>query len=200
MYEKRIPTSFLSEVKFPEHDLFVVVNKFESYTLKDFMSACQKVIQTGMDFLPIIVDSYGGEIYTLLGMIDFLQNCGVKVITICEAKAMSCGALLFSCGDERYMGQTATVMIHEVSTWFYGKNVELQNEAKEVERLNDLVFGILDKNTKQKKGFWWDKVQKNKNTDLFLTSKQAKTHGLATHVGIPYIETKVDVTRTLKVK
>ena len=99
MYEKRVPPTFLKEFAFPEQDLFVVVNKFESYTLKDFMKACQKVLETGQEFLPIIVDSYGGEVYTLLGMIDFLHDCDTKVITICEAKAMSAGALLFSRGS-----------------------------------------------------------------------------------------------------
>lgn len=198
MYEKRLHSPGFSELKLPETDLFVVVNKFDSYTLKEFMQSCQKVIQTGQTFLPIIVDSYGGQVYTLFGMIDFLNNCGVKVITICEAKAMSCGALLFSCGEERYIGPNATIMIHEVSSMFWGKNVELQNEAKEVRRLNDLIFGMLDKNTDQPKGYWHDRVNGNKHTDLFLTATTAKKTNLATHIGIPHIETKIEVTRELK--
>lgn len=198
MYEKRIPADYLTEMKFPEHDLFVVVNKFESYTLKDFMQECQKVLQTGQDFLPIIVDSYGGEVYTLLGMVDFLKQLKTRVVTICEAKAMSAGAVLFSCGEERYMGPTATLMIHEVSSGFWGKNVEIQNDAKEVARLNKILFNILDKNTGKKSGHWWNRMRDNRHTDLFLTATQAKKNGLATHVGIPHIETTVEVSRTLK--
>lgn len=198
MIEKRIPCNKLKTIEFPEEPLYVTVNAFESYTLKDFTIACEKVLHTGQEFLPVVIDSYGGEVYTLLGMVDFLSSVDVPIITVSQGKSMSAGALLFSCGKERYVAPTATIMIHEVSSAFWGKNVEIQNEAKEVERLNKLLFSLLDKNTSKKKGFWLDLVQNNRHADLFLSANEAKKHGLATHVGIPYIETKVEVTRTLK--
>ena len=197
MYEKRIPPTYLKDFTFPEQPLYVVVNDFETSTLKGFMKECEKVLQTGQQFLPIIIDSYGGQVYTLLGIIDFLKYVGVPVTTICQAKAMSAGAILFSCGEERYMGEASTLMVHQLSSYFWGKNVDIQNEAKECERLNKMLFNILDQNTGQKKGFWWDMVHENKHTDLFLTANQAKRHGFATHIGIPHIETKVEVTRRL---
>lgn len=199
MREKRLPCQHLKNIEFPEEPLYVTVNKFESYTLKTFMEECDKVLRHGQEFLPIVIDSYGGEVYTLLGMADFVRSLDVKVITVCQAKAMSCGAMLFSCGTERYIAPTSTVMIHEISGGFWGKHVDIQNDAKEVERLNKLLFEMLDKNTGQKKGFWWSFVQKNHHTDLFLTAAQAKKHNLATAVGIPYIETSVQVKRTLKI-
>jgi ATP-dependent Clp endopeptidase proteolytic subunit ClpP len=198
MREKRLPCQQLKSVEFPEEPLYVTVNKFESYTLKEFMTECDKVLRHGQQFLPVVIDSYGGEVYTLLGMADFLKSLDVKVVTVCQAKAMSAGAILFSCGDERYIAPTSTIMIHEVSTFFWGKNIELQNEAKEVERLNKLLFDLLDKNTGQQKNFWSELVQKNHHTDLFLTATQAKKHNLATAIGIPYIETAIEVRRTLK--
>ena len=198
MREKRIPCSHLKKIEFPDEPLYVTVNKFESYTLKSFMEECDKVLRHGQEFLPIVIDSYGGEVYTLLGMADFLKSIDVKVITVCQAKAMSCGAHLFSCGDERYIAPTSTVMIHEISAGFLGKHVEIQNDAKEVERLNKLIFDMLDKNTGQKKGYWWELVKKNSHTDLFLTATQCKKNQLATEIGIPYIETTVQVSRVLK--
>ena len=197
MFEKRIPARELKGCEFPEQNLYVMVNKFEETTLKDFIKDCEKVLQTGQEFLPIVIDSYGGECYTLLGMLDFLKHVGVKVVTVSQGKAMSCGAVLFSCGYERYVGPTCTIMVHEVSGGFWGKNVEIQNDAKEVERLNKMLFAILDKNTGHKTGYWWSLLETQKHVDIFLTPEQAKKHNLATHIGIPHIETKVEVTRSL---
>lgn len=80
-------------------------------------------------------------------MIDFLKHVDVDVITISSAKSMSAGAILFTCGKERYMSEVSTVMVHQLSAGFWGKNVDIQNEAKECERLNKLLFDIMDKNT-----------------------------------------------------
>ncbi len=95
------------------------------------------------------------------------------------------------------IGKTATIMIHEVSAGIWGKNLTIQNEAVEIKRLNDLLFATLDKNTKKKANYWRNLVDKNKNTDLFLNANQAKRHGLATHIGIPHIETEIVVKKTL---
>lgn len=200
MYEKRIIPPSLQHLEWPKQELFVVVNDFNASNLKDFAAECQKVILTGQEFLPVVIDSYGGQVYTLLGIIDFLQQIDVKVITICGAKAMSAGAVLFSCGKERYVGPQATIMVHEVSAGFWGKNIEFQNESKEVKRLNEKLFRILDKNTGQPSGFWYDLVDRNKNTDLFLSANQAIKYKLATHLGIPHIETKVEISKKLVVK
>lgn len=200
MYEVVVHSKCCEEVKLPEANLFVVVSDIKSDTLKDFMEQCQKIIKTGQPFLPIVVDSYGGQVYTLLGMVDFLNQCRakVKVVTVCESKAMSAGALLFSCGEERYIGKNATIMIHEIRSWFAGKHIDLQNEAKEIARLNNRIFGLLDSHTGKPKGFWWDALGKNKHSDVFLNATQAKKNTLATHIGIPYIETSIEINRSLK--
>ena len=96
------------------------------------------------------------------------------------------------------MGPNATLMIHEIRGGFWGKNIEIQNDAKEFARINKIIFGMLDKNTGQKSGHWWNQMKQHSHTDFFLNAKKAKTTGLATHIGIPYVETKVDIVRTLK--
>ncbi len=102
MHEIIKPVIGLKEWKLPETPSYVVMNAFGAYNLKTFIKECEDVLRTGQDFLPIVIDSYGGQVYTLFGMADFLENCGVKVITITQGKAMSAGALLFSYGEDRY--------------------------------------------------------------------------------------------------
>jgi len=200
MFEKRIvPNGVFSKCEWPEHKKYVVVNKFTEESYLQFCNDCEKILNTGQDFLPVVIDSYGGYTYSLFGMVDFLESCGVKVVTICESKGMSCGALLFSCGEERYMAHNCTMMVHEVSTVLWGKDVELQNDAKETSRINRKVYNLLDKNTRQKAGYWKGLTKNNKYADLYMTTQTARKHNLATVMGLPHLETKVKVETKLVV-
>lgn len=200
MFEKRvIPCGVFGKCEFLDLKKYVVVNKFTEESYDQFRSDCEKVLNTGQDLLPVVIDSYGGYVYSLLGMVDFLDTCGVKVITICESKCMSCGSILFSCGQERYMAPNCTVMVHEVSSFLWGKDVELQNSAKETSRLNKKIYALLDKNTEQKAGYWKDLTKNNKYTDLYMTAQTARKHNLATATGVPHLETTVLVETKLVV-
>lgn len=192
MFEKRvIPCGVFGKCEFLDLKKYVVVNKFTEESYLKFCEDCEKVLNTGQDFLPIVIDSYGGFVYTLLGMVDFLDTCGVKVVTVCESKCMSCGAILFACGEERYMAPNCTVMVHQVSSVLWGKDVELQNDAKETSRLNKKIYNLLDRNTEQKPGYWKDLTKNNKYADLYMTAQTARKHNLATAMGVPHLETTV---------
>lgn len=197
MFEKRIIHKSIKNYELYNSDYCVYVSRFEDASLKEFIKSCESVINSNQGFLPVIVDSFGGQVYTLFGMIDFLENCGVPIITIAECKAISCGAILFSCGSQRYIGANATIMIHEVSNFVFDKTHNMQNNVEHTTILNDKIFSILDENTNNDKGFWKSMAHKNKNADLYLTAKQAKKYNLATHIGIPSIETNISIERRL---
>ena len=200
MFEKRvIPCGVFGKCEFLDLKKYVVVNKFTEESYLQFCGDCEKVLNTGQDFLPVVIDSYGGLVYSLLGMIDFLETCGVKVITICESKCMSCGAILFACGQERYMAPNCTVMVHDVSSFQWGKEVDLVNDTKETTRLNRKIYSFLDKNTEQDAGYWRSLYKDNKYADLYMTAQTARKHNLATAMGVPHLETTVMVDTKLVV-
>ena len=93
------------------------VNKFDENSAKNFSSLMIKAQNSGQPIIPVIIDSYGGQVYSLMSMISDIRHSRIPVATIVQGKAMSCGALLFSFGAEghRYMDPDATVMIHDVS-------------------------------------------------------------------------------------
>jgi len=200
MYEKRIPHPLVKDVEWHDVPPFVMIThlKDSEDTLKKFMEDCQKILVTGQTFLPVMIDSFGGHVYTSLGIVDFLNGLDeVEVVTICTTKAMSGGVIVFSAGKRRFASPSATFMVHEVSSVNWGKNVEIQNEAKETERLNKLLFRTLDKNLDKPEGFWWGKVKENEHADLFMDSKKAVEMGLVTNVGIPHIVTSLDVRKDM---
>ena len=136
----------LKEAKLRD-DLPVVirVNKFDEASAKSFSESMSKAQSTGQPVVPIIIDSYGGQVYSLMSMISDIQHSKIPVATIVQGKAMSCGAILFSCGAEgkRYMDPDATVMIHDVSSMDRGKVEEIKASAEETERLNKKIYHLM---------------------------------------------------------
>ena len=118
-------------------DLPVVlrVRKFDEAAAKEFSSLVSRAQNTGQPVLPIIIDSYGGQVYSLMSMISDIKYSRIPIATIVQGKAMSCGAILFSFGVDgmRYMDPDATLMIHDVSAGQHGKVEELKATLKVLE-------------------------------------------------------------------
>ncbi len=150
--------------------------------------------RAGQTVIPVVIDSYGGSVYALLSMVDAIQNCDVDIATIVEGKAMSCGAVLFSCGTEghRYIGKHATVLIHDASSMAWGKEPELRSSAEEVKRLNELVYDLMAKNCGHKNSkYFYDLITPRRGADLYLTPEECVQHKLANKIHIPSLKLSV---------
>jgi ATP-dependent Clp protease, protease subunit len=169
------------------------VTKFDEEGAKQLAIDVSLAHDTGQPVFPVLIDSYGGQVYSLLEMISLLSSCKMPVITICEGKAMSCGACLFGFGKERYMSEDATLMIHPVSNWSHGKVEDIKADAKETERLNKLIFTRLAKQVGHKDDYFLKLIDEKKQAEWYLTAKDAKKHNLCTHVGVPEIRVEVKV-------
>ena len=186
----------LKEPKFID-DLPVIIrlHKFDEPSAKAFSAAVMKAQNTGQPVLPIIIDSYGGQVYSLMSMISDIKHSRIPVATIVQGKAMSCGAILFSFGAEgmRYMDPDATVMIHDVSSMDRGKVEEIKASAEETERLNKKIYHMMAENCGQHKDYFLDIVHQKGHADWFLEPDEAKKHNLANHLRIPQMKIDVDV-------
>jgi ATP-dependent Clp endopeptidase proteolytic subunit ClpP len=148
------------------------------------------------DVIPVVIDSYGGSVYALLSMIDTIQNCEVPIATIVEGKAMSCGAVLFTCGAEgkRYMGPNATVLIHDVSSFALGKEPDLRASAEEAKRLNTLIYELMAKNCGHKdKNYFYDLITEKRGADWFITPGECLKHNIANQIKIPQMKVSIQM-------
>lgn len=171
----------------------VVVTKFNSEGIKEFREQMEKAHSTGQPIIPIVIDSYGGEVYGCLDMVNQLKKATLPVHTIVTGKAMSAGAILFGMGQERYMAENATLMLHDVSSFSFGKTEEIKADAKETERLNELIFKLIAKNCGHKDDYFTKLVHEKGHADWFLTAKEAKKHNLCTVIGVPEFTVEVGV-------
>ena len=191
------PSPLLKEVKFRSENLPVVirVNKFDDKAAEEFSKEMALAQNTGQPVVPVIIDSYGGQVYSLMSMISDIQHSRVQVATIVQGKAMSCGAILFSFGTEgrRYMDPDATVMIHDVSSMGRGKVEEIKTNAEEVERLNQKVYKMMAKNCGHEENYFLDIVHEKGHADWFLDAKECRRHKLANKLHITELKIGVKV-------
>lgn len=183
----------IKNVDLRQNPVIIRVNKFDEASAKEFATQIGAAHNTGQKIIPVVIDSYGGQVYSLMSMIASIKNSELPIATIVEGKAMSCGVILFSCGTKgyRYITEDATLMIHDVSSGSWGKNSEIQASAKETKRLNDKIYEILAENSSKSEAWFEKKLNKKGRADLFVDSEEAIRLGLADHIGMPKL--KIDV-------
>lgn len=171
----------------------VLVNKFDEPSAKEFREHFTRAVNTGQKIVPIVIDSFGGHVYSLFSMLATIKQSPVPVATIATGKAMSCGAILFSAGAEghRYMDQFATLLIHDVSSTALGKVEEIKASSEEVERLNQIVYKMMAKNIGKPEDYFLKIVHERGHADLYLSPEECKAHNLANHIRIPTFKVKI---------
>jgi ATP-dependent Clp protease protease subunit len=179
--------------------VIVRVNKFDEDSAKEFTDLISQAQNTGQSIIPIVIDSYGGQVYALMSMISAIRASRVPVATIVEGKAMSCGAILFSFGAEgmRYMDPDATLMIHDVSSGAWGKVEEIKADARESERLNRKVYEMMARNCGKPADYFLKLVHEKGHADWYLDAQEAKSHNLVNELRLPTLTCKVDLKYTL---
>lgn len=173
----------------------ITVNKFTEESAQAFAIAFNACLETKQSVIPIYIDSYGGQVYSLLAMLDIIKTANVPVATICLGKAMSCGSVLLSAGTDgyRFAASNSTVMIHEVSSGSHGKIEEIKADANEANRLNDKIFKMMANNCGKDDEYFKRIVHERNHADWFLDAEEARNHGLVNHIRVPKFETKVTV-------
>ena len=168
------------------------VNEFSETSAGDFRESLLEASK-GDPKKPIIVyiDSYGGSVDALSTMIETMDEIPNPIVTAAVGKAMSCGAVLLSHGDIRFVGKNARVMIHEVSGGVQNGDVhDMYTDATEVKRLNRWFMGLLAKNCGIKGGY--DAIRKmvkdQDGRDRYLDSSQAVEFGIADVIGMPRVD------------
>jgi ATP-dependent Clp endopeptidase proteolytic subunit ClpP len=174
----------------------VTVNDFTEASAKLFRDELNKAMNFNKTIIPIVIDSFGGQVYSLLSMIDQVkktQKEGFTVATISTGKSMSCGAMLLSMGSEghRYVNENSTLMIHEVSLGAHGKLEEVKVSVEEGKRINDLIFKLMAENVGKPRDYFVDIMHQRLNADWFLDPEECVKHNLANHIGNPKFNIKV---------
>ncbi len=185
----------IKDVELRHSPIIIRVNKFDEESAKEFDSQISLAHNTGQKIIPVVIDSYGGQVYSLMSMIASIKAADLPIATIIEGKAMSCGAILFTFGEEglRFMDPDATLMIHDVSSWSHGKVEEIKASAEETSRLNEKVYKMMARNCGQADDFFMKKVHDRGRSDWYIDAKEAKKLKIANNTRVPRLSVSVSI-------
>ena len=112
-----------------------------------------------------------------LSIYNFIKNNPVPIYTYIDGNIASAATFMFLGGKKRFMNTTATVLIHQISTTFWGKFEDLKDECKNTSELMRIVKDLYSENTNMKKK-QLDEILKR---ELFLNYHECNKIGFITH-------------------
>jgi len=149
-------------------------------TLIDFMIRVRAILNSRTseqqdEPINLIINSNGGDIHNMLGIIDYIESLSVKVNTICRGRAFSAAAIILSCGTgTRMMSKRSTVMFHQSSSFLGGKMSDISAYLDNVKNIEKTIYDILADKTNKDQAWWKD----NMKSDLYLTAEQLKEYNV----------------------
>ncbi len=144
--------------------------------IRDLSTALEIQARNGLEApcLYIHINSGGGSIFDAFAAVDTIRSCPVKVITIVEGYAASAATLISIAGDVRFIHNHSHMLIHQLSSSFWGKHNEFQDEMQNLNTLMKIIKEFYGKNTFIPiKNI--DEILKH---DIYLSSTQCVTLGL----------------------
>lgn len=167
------------------------VNEFTIEKAQEFRDqVLEKAIKPDVPIV-IRINSPGGMVDALAMMLETMDELPNPFITVCYGLAASCGAILLSHGDVRWVTQHSRVLVHEVSSATSGDVHDMHADAIETKRLNKHFMGLLARNCGIKGGY--DGLRKlikaHDGRDIYLDAESAVKFGIADAVGVPKVVT-----------
>ena len=128
----------------------------------------------------LYINSPGGVITSGMSIFDTMNYIKPDVCTICVGQAASMGAFLLSSGakGKRYALPNARIMIHQPLGGAQGQATDIQIQAKEIQRMKDMLNHMIAEQTGQKLAT----VEKDTDRDNFMSAQEACDYGLVDEV------------------
>jgi ATP-dependent protease ClpP protease subunit len=119
--------------------------------------------------------SGGGDIFSGLNIMNVLERARVKVVTVAQGSCCSAATFMFLGGSERRMGSNAYLLIHQISTEFWGNFHDLRNEMKTSEKF----MKMLKKMYLSKTEIPEKKFKRLMKKDIYLSPSKCIKYGIA---------------------
>ena len=168
----------------PESVIYLF-GEIAEYTLFDFMTRVRTVIRERDDnykddALNLIINSPGGDVSEMFGIIDFMDLIDTKVNTIVRGSAQSAAAIILACGTgQRAASKHSTIMFHQGSTFSQGKLSDVRAGLEYSKLVEAKIYSLLGERTKKDAKWWEDKMK----SDFYLTAEEALDFGVIDTIG-----------------
>jgi ATP-dependent Clp protease, protease subunit len=126
--------------------------------------------------ISLYINSPGGSVHAGLAILDAMRLNRCDVATFCVGLCASMGTVLLSSGTQgkRYAMPNSTIHMHQVLGGARGQASDIEIEARETLRLNDLLRNILASNTGQDP----ERIRRDFDRNFYMDAQQAKEYGM----------------------
>ena len=124
----------------------------------------------------LYVHSPGGHITAGLAIYDTMQLVRPDIATYAVGMTASMGTVLM-CGGapgKRYAMPNSTIHMHQALGGARGQAADIEIQAREILRENDIIRGILVKHTGQTD----ERIRRDFDRDFYMNPEQAKEYGI----------------------
>ena len=74
-------SSLIKDVELRKSPVIVTVNTFDEKSAKEFQQQVAQAHNTGQRIIPVIIDSYGGQVYSLMSMISAINYAELLLLS-----------------------------------------------------------------------------------------------------------------------
>lgn len=125
------------------------------------------------------IQSDGGDVFAGMSAMNTMKESRVHITTIAEGACCSAGTFLLLGGTDRRMGRNAYVLIHQISTGFFGKFQELRDEMKTCKKLMKMLKRVYKSETSIPKDVLKELMERDVYLDADECIKYGIVHGIA---------------------
>ena len=124
--------------------------------------------------MKIFINSGGGSVVSGISTMDTILRCKVPIHTYVDGFCASAATFLSVVGNYRFMSRNSYMLIHQLSTQFWGKYSEFEDEKKNLDLMMNTIKNVYKEHTKlpMKK---LDEILKH---DLMWDAKTCLKYGL----------------------
>ena len=129
----------------------------------------------------IYINSPGGDITALFAIYDTMQFIKNDIATICLGQAASAAAVILAAGTKgkRLALPHARILLHQPSGQVgYGQVTDLELAAAEIQRMREILDGILSRHTGQP----IERINKDTDRDFVMEAQEALEYGIIDEV------------------
>ena len=98
--------------------------------------------------IKVIINSGGGTIVSGIASMDTILRCQVPVHTHVDGFSASAATFLTVVGEERYMSRNSYMLVHQLSTTFWGTYANFEDEKKNLDLMMDTIKNVYKEYTK----------------------------------------------------
>ena len=125
----------------------------------------------------VYISSDGGDLFSGMNAMDVMRRSKVHVTVIAEGACCSAATFMLLGGDRRLMGKHAYVLIHQLSTGFFGKYDELRDEMETCKKLMKTMKRVYKAETNIPKETFKALMKKDVYLDVEECLKYGIVHG-----------------------